>query len=97
MLWARICSNSLKHNFYRQLQIITDKRWEGHEIDEVPFSKSYPCFAEMNRQQFIFYFYHRIQMLKHNFVIQMHISYIYVFVYEIMTGVEAIDVDELFY
>ena len=87
MLWARICSNSLKHNFYRQLQFITDKRWEGHEIDEVPFSKSYPCFAEMNRQHFIFYFYYRIQM---------HISYIYVFVYEIMTGVEAIDVDELF-
>lgn len=95
MLWARLCSESLKHNFYRQLQFIMDKRWDGNEVNEVPFSKSYPCFAEMNRRQFIFYFYYRTQMLKHNYMIPMHISYIYVFVYEIMTGVVEIDVEEL--
>lgn len=29
MLWTKLCSDSLKHNFYRQLQFIADKRWDG--------------------------------------------------------------------
>lgn len=95
MLWDSIQSDSLKHDFYRQLKFITDKRWEGDEVNEMPFSESYPQFAVMNKQQFIFYFYYRTQMLKHNYMIPMHISYIYVFVYEILTGVEEIEVDEL--
>lgn len=95
MLWTKLCSDSLKHNFYRQLQFIADKRWDGSEVNEVPFGESYPRFAVMNMQQFIFYFYYRTQMLKRNYMIPMHISYIYVFVYEIMTGVEELDVEEL--
>lgn len=95
MLWTKLCSDSLKHNFYRQLQFIADKRWDGSEVNEVPFGESYPRFAVMNMQQFIFYFYYRTQMLKRNYMIPMHISYIYVFVYEILTGVEELDVEEL--
>ena len=95
MLWDRLRSDSLKHDFYRQLQFIADKRWDGSEVNEVPFGESYPRFAVMNMQQFIFYFYYRTQMLKRNYMIPMHISYIYVFVYEILTGVEELDVEEL--
>ena len=92
MLWDRLRSDSLKHDFYRQLQFIADKRWDGSEVNEVPFGESYPRFAVMNMQQFIFYFYYRTQMLKRNYMIPMHISYIYVFVYEILTAVEELDV-----
>ena len=51
MLWTKLCSDSLKHNFYRQLQFIADKRWDGSEVNEVPFGESYPRFAVMNMQQ----------------------------------------------
>lgn len=77
--------------FYKQIQHIKGMRWDGVAPVEVEFSESYPTIPKMNKQQFKYYMYYRTKMLKSEFYMPNWISYIYTFMYEILTVSENID------
>ena len=64
LLWKELQSDQLKHDFYKQILFIIDKRWNGQKVDEIEFSESYPRFSVINKRQFEFYLYYRTQMLE---------------------------------
>lgn len=81
-----------EQSFFAQIQHITDIRWNGNKVQEILFQASYPCISKMSKNQFVFYMYYRTQMLNGYFFIPTSVSYIYAFMYEILTGIDNIEI-----
>ena len=95
LLWSKMKKLQLKNNdnkgFYEQIQYFADMRWNGKTPMEINFNASYPTVLKMSKKQFEYYMYYRTQMLSLNFYMPKSISYIYTFLYEIVTGNEDVD------
>ena len=94
LLWSKMKkmrSNNDNEGFYEQILFFADMRWNGKTPMEIDFNASYPTVPKMSMKQFEYYMYYRTQMLSSYFYMPKSISYIYTFLYEIVTGSENVD------
>ena len=80
-------------SFYKTIQKYEDVRWNGCELNRVSMFSYRTTYADMNGLQFAYYIYWRTKTLSGD-VLYCDNSYFYAYVYELLAGFHASNVDE---
>lgn len=80
-------------SFYKTIQKYEDVRWNGCELNRVSMFSYRTTYADMNGLQFAYYIYWRTKALSGD-VLYCDNSYFYAYIYELLAGFHAGNVDE---